>query len=485
MKNKKVLNKVFQLIDEYQSGVDSKQSKVVRYQNPLELENKLDLKIPEESNNYEGLFSDIESYLNYSVKTGHKQFLNQLYSGQNIPALIGEFITALTNTSMYTFEVAPMATLIEKELIKKMCGIVGFTNGGGTFATGGSNANMLAMMSARNKRLPLVKQTGLKAGIVLTAFVSDQSHYSFDTAANILGIGSNNVYKVKSDTRGRMLSEDLDKLLEQSIKKGETPFFIAATTGTTLLGAFDPLDEIAEIAKKYNIWMHVDGSFGGSIILSKKHKHLFKGLERADSFTWNPHKLMNVPLVASVLLLNDNTRLLKNLSDLDTDYIYHDNEAANYNLGKQSIQCGRRVDALKVWLAWRFYGDSGYEKRINRMFELANYAQTKVENHAKLNLLANPQSLTVCFVYDAKKQADTDALNLEIREKLMQKGLTLVNYGYLKSKVAIRLVISNPDVTETDLDEFFEYFVQMGAELENKTIKTGQLLQAEKCLTLS
>lgn len=482
MINSEILKKTFQLISNYQSKVDSKQSKVLDYHNPEVLEKILDLKIPEKAKDYDHLFSDIENYLHYSVKTGHKQFLNQLYSGQNLPALIGEFITALTNTSMYTYEVAPMATLIEKELIKKMCGIVGFANGGGTFATGGSNANMLAMMSARNKLLPSVKQNGLKAGTVLTAFVSDQSHYSFDTAANILGIGSNNVYKVKSDEQGRMLSEDLAKLLELSAKRGETPFFIAATTGTTMLGAFDPLDEIAELAKKHDIWMHVDGSFGGSIILSKKHKHLFHGIERADSFTWNPHKLMNVPLVASVLLMKENTRLLKNLSNLDTDYIYHDNEAAEYNLGKQSVQCGRRVDALKVWLAWRFYGDEGYEKRINRMFELAKYAQTKVEDQAKLKLLANPQSLTICFVYDAKKQADTDSLNLEIREKLMQNGSTMVNYGYLKGKVAIRLVISNPDVTEKDLDEFFGHFVKMGAELENKIPTTKKLVQAEKCL---
>lgn len=482
MTKNEVLNKAFQLMTNYQASVDSKQLKVLDYQNPLELEKLLDLKISEESKNYDSLFSDIENYLNYSVKTGHKQFLNQLYSGQNLPALIGEFVTALTNTSMYTYEVAPMATLIEKELIKKMCGIVGFTNGGGTFATGGSNANMLAMMSARNKRLPSVKQTGLKSGYVLTAFVSDQSHYSFDTAANILGIGSAYVYKVKSDAQGRMLTEDLAKQIEESIQKGETPFFIAATTGTTLLGAFDPLDEIAEIAKKHDIWMHVDGSFGGSIILSKKYRHLFQGIGRADSFTWNPHKLMNVPLVASVLLMKDNKRLLKNLSDLDTDYIYHDNEAAEFNLGKQSVQCGRRVDALKVWLAWRFYGDKGYEKRINRMFELARYAQSKVENHAKLKLVADPQSLTVCFVYHAKKQEELDELNLAIRENLMQQGLTIVNYGYLKGKVAIRLVISNPDVTESDLDEFFGYFVKMGMELENKTSTTKKLIQAEKCL---
>ncbi len=483
MTNKEVLSKAFELIGNYQVNINSGKEKVLNYHKPDELEKKLDLKIPVESKDYENLFSDIEEYLKFSVKTSHKQFLNQLYSSENLPAIIGEFVTAVTNTSMYTYEVAPMATLIEKELIKKMCEIAGFNDGGGIFATGGSNANMLAMMSARNKRLPDVKKSGMMSAQTLAVFVSDQSHYSFDTAANILGIGSDNVYKIKSDINGRMLIKDLHKSIETSLRKGQSPFFIAATAGTTMLGAFDPLDEIAVIAEKYNIWMHVDGSFGGSIILSNKYKHLFKGLKQADSFTWNPHKLMNVPLIASVLLVKEKNRLLKNLTDLDTDYIYHDNEAQEYNLGKQSIQCGRRVDALKVWLAWRFYGDEGYEKRINRMFELANYAKRKVELSDKLYLLANPQSLSICFIYKTELGKDNDALNLTIRENLMKKGLSLVNYGYLNGKVAIRLVISNPEINEKDLDEFFENFIKAGNELEHQKINV-KATQAEKYLII-
>ncbi|RLD62784.1 MAG: glutamate decarboxylase [Bacteroidetes bacterium] len=484
MTRKEILGKTFELINDYQSSVASGEKSVINYHQPHQLKDKIDLKLPSKAGNYDNLFSDIEKYLKHSVHTSHKQFLNQLYSGENLPALIGEFITALTNTSMYTYEVAPLATLIEKELINKMCRIAGFTDGGGTFTTGGSNANMLAMMSARNKLLPDIKKNGLMGAQTLAVFVSDQSHYSFDTAANILGIGSDHVYKIKSDSHGRMLIEDLVKAIETSLIKSETPFFIAATAGTTLLGAFDPLDEIAEIAQNYKIWMHVDGSFGGSIILSTKYKYLFNGIERADSFTWNPHKLMNVPLIASVLLVKEKDRLLKNLTDLDTDYIYHDNDVQEYNLGKQSIQCGRRVDALKVWLAWRFYGDEGYAQRINRMFELANYARKKVDLYNQLQLLAEPQSLTICFTYKSDFEKENDKLNLEIRETLMKKGLSLVNYGYLKEKVAIRLVISNPDIEEKDLDEFFENFVQMGSVLENEKSIVQQVVQAEKCLII-
>ncbi len=457
-----VLEQIFRRISEYSN---SNHEKVVDYKSPEELKELLNLTINETGAGYEGVFNDIENYLKYSVKTNHKQFLNQLYSSENLPAILGEIVAAFANTSMYTYEVAPVATLIEKELIEKMCRITGYKNGGGTFATGGSNANMLAMMSARNKILPTVKNTGMQNTKVLTAFVSEHSHYSFDTAANILGVGSNNVYKIAVDENGKMDVDDLEQKIILSLKKGEIPFFVGATAGTTLLGAFDPFTRISVIAKKFGLWMHIDGSFGGSVILSKRYRHLFKGIEKSDSFTWNPHKLMNVPLIASVLLLNDKTRLLKNLTDLNTDYIYHDNDISNYNLGKQSVQCGRRVDALKVWLAWNFFGDRGYEDRINKMFNLAEYAKQKVVSHNNLELLAERQSLTVCFRYKSEIYSANE-LNLAIRESLMKQGVSLVNYGYLSNEVAIRLVISNADIAEKDLDEFFNNYINEAIRLE-------------------
>ena len=478
MNKDKLLNTIFKYIKNYGSQTE----KVIDFQTPERLKEKLNFAISSAGGNDDTLLNDVQSYLKYSVKTYHKQFVNQLYSGENMPAFIGEIITALTNTSMYTYEVAPIATLIEKELIQKMCKIAGFENGGGTFSTGGSNANMLAMMSARNRILPMVKQNGVQSAPVLSAFVSEQSHYSFDTAANILGIGSKHVYKVKSDSSGKMIPLNLQNLIEKSISMGETPFFVAATAGTTLLGAFDPLDEIAEMAKMYHLWMHVDGSFGGSIILSNRYQYLFKGLEKADSFTWNPHKLMNVPLIASVLLLKDKHRLTKNLSDLNTDYIYHDNDLEEYNLGKQSVQCGRRVDALKVWLAWRYYGDLGYEKRINKMFDLAKYAENIVKNNSKLQLLAERQSLNINFIYKSKNPERNNELNLKIRENLMRKGISLVNYGYLKNKVSIRLVISNPDIDEKDLNKFFENFITEGNKFEDEVYQNSLIHETEKCL---
>ncbi len=463
-----IFNKAADIIAEYLRDSDSNMSSTVNYQSPKELKKLLDFKIEDEGISYDILFNYLEKYLQYSVNTRNKQFFNQLYAGTNIPGFLGEVFSAVSNTSMYTYEVAPAATLIEKYLIKKMCNIAGFKNGNGIFVTGGSNANLIAMFSARNKILPQGKTEGMQNAPKFTAFVSDQAHYSFGTAANLLGIGSDALIKVKSDKYGKMIPEELEKEILASKQRNEIPFFVAGTAGTTLLGAFDPISDITEIAKKHNCRIHIDGSFGGSVILSSKYKYLFKGIENTDSFTWNPHKLMNVPLVTSVILLNEKNILRSNLTKLSTDYIFHENEDENCDLGEISIQCGRKVDALKLWSAWKFYGNKGYEKRIDDLFEVAEYFETKVKEFEDLELMSERQTLTVCFRYNPGNIEDLNKVNLNIREKLRKSGKSMVNYGYIGQDLTIRFVVSNADVQKSDIDIFFKNFFETIKQIKDE-----------------
>lgn len=458
---------LFKLIEQYMiSDRADAEHPVVRYLEPGKLKEKLDLSIPEEGTSFDTLLEDIRNYLTFSVDTAHKQFLNQLFGGTNVPAFAGEIITALTNTSMYTYEVAPVATLMEMELIGKLCSLVGYEDGDGTFLTGGSNANLVAMFSARNKICPDIKTQGMHSSSRLSAFVSEQSHYSFDIAANLLGIGTDRVYKIPVDAGGSMRVDLLDSAVQKSLEKGETPFFIAATAGTTLLGAFDPIRKIVTIGKHYGIWVHVDGAFGGSIILSSKRKMLFDGLAQADSFTMDPHKLMNIPLICSVLLVKEKGRLRCNLTTMDTEYLYHEKDALSPALGKSSIQCGRRVDALKLWLAWRFFGDRGYGERMDRLIELTEYFQDRVMTSAALELLAEPQSVAVCFRYRNRNGQNIDDFNLHLRETIRKTGESIINYGYWQGNLVLRFVAVNPDARKEDIDQFFENLLISAGQLE-------------------
>ena len=467
MDNSTILNISFNKIQSYISNMDSNTQKVVDYKSPVELMGRIDFSIPDSGVSQSEFLEFIDNYLQYSVQTGNKQFFNQLYSGFNFPAFIGEMFTVLANTSMYTYEVAPMATIIERQMIKLMNSYSGYTNGDGIFVSGGSNANLIAMFSARNKLFPDGRFEGIYSQKPLKAFVNEQAHYSFETAANILGIGANNVVKVKADSSGKMSPEELEKEIKKSIANGEQPFFVAATCATTLLGAYDPIDEMSKICKKYNIWLHADGSFGGSVILSDKHRHLMSGIEKADSFAWNPHKLMNIPLVCSVILVKGSSTLYKNITDVNTDYIFHDMDDIE-DLGKKSIQCGRRVDAVKLWFAWKYYGINGYQNRIDNQLNMAAYAEDIVNSSSKLEMISSRQSFTVCFRYIPKNYTDLNKFNLELREKLRKSGKTIVNYGYLGKTLTIRLVIANAEVEKEDLNTFFELLLEAGSDLEKQ-----------------
>jgi glutamate/tyrosine decarboxylase-like PLP-dependent enzyme len=446
---------------------------VVKFKTPVDLSKIIQLEVEQEGVTEKEFNHLIDLYLENAVNTGNKQFLNQLYSGFNLPAFIGEMVTVLTNTSMYTYEVAPVATRIECEMIRLMNTYTGYTKGDGIFLTGGSNANMVAMFSARNKKLPNIRKQGMQHAPTLVAFVSNQAHYSFETAANLLGIGSDQVIKVKTNAAGSMLPGALENAIELAINKGQIPFFVGATCATTMQGAYDPLDQLADICKKYGIWLHADGSFGGSLILSSQHRHLLNGIELTDSFAWNPHKLMNIPLICSALLVKEQGTLQKNITDINTDYIFHDIDDIE-DLGKKSIQCGRRVDAVKLWFAWKYFGLAGYEKRINSLIDQAAYAEEKVLAHPRLELLSIRQSFTICFRVKSTA-ADINGFNLAVRESLRKSGKSIVNFGYLGQDLAIRLVTANAEIAKEDIDQFFVNLNDAIEEIDNSSLAKNSL----------
>lgn len=466
MKDLDILSGAFEKIKSYINSNQDNSKPIVQFRTPAQLKEIINFNI-EKNGVSENEFLDLlDKYLEYSVRTGNKQFFNQLYSGFNFPAFIGEVFTVLANTSMYTYEVAPVATTIETEMISLMNSYAGYTDGDGIFVSGGSNANLVAMFSARNRILPESRFVGYDRNQRLVAFVNEQAHYSFETAANVLGIGSKNVIKVKSDKNGKLIPSELEREIISAINRGEKPFFAAATCATTLLGAYDPIDEMAEICSKYNIWLHADGSFGGSIILSDKHRHLMKGIEKTDSFAWNPHKLMNIPLICSALLVKKRGTLQHNITDINADYIFHDIDAIE-DLGKKSIQCGRKVDAVKLWFAWKYFGLDGYQKRIDNLIDMATYAESIVNKHPQLELLSKRQSFAVCFRYIPGKETDLNQFNLELRESLRKSGKSIVNYGYIGKSLAIRLITANGELQKSDIDLFFNNLLSEASKLDS------------------
>jgi glutamate/tyrosine decarboxylase-like PLP-dependent enzyme len=464
MNNENLLDKSFKKIKHYIEKYDD-DSATLKFKGPRELRETIDFKISEKGVSENEFLSLVDHYLDFSVRTGDKQFLNQLYSGFNLPAFIGEMLTIATNTSMSTYEVAPVATLIETEMINLMNRYAGYQYGDGIFVSGGSNGNLIAMFSARNRLLPESRFKGYDRNQKLKVFINEHAHYSFETAANLLGIGAENVVKVKADESGRMIASELEKDINRSLQKGEKPFFVVATCATTVLGSFDPVAEMADVCERYGIWLHADGAFGGSLLLSDQHRHLLKDLEKTDSFVWDPHKIMNIPLICSALLVKEKGTLSHNITDIDSGYLYHQMDNAE-DLGEKSIQCGRRVDAVKLWFAWKFFGLEGYQQRIDNLIDMAVYAEKIVNNHSSLELIVERQSFAVCFRYKPDYRADLNAFNLQLREALRKKGKSIVNFSYLDKTLIIRFVATNGELRQSDLDQFFENLFTEASKLE-------------------
>jgi len=369
------------------------------------------------------------------------RFVNQLFGGRVAVATAAEALAAIPNISMYTFKAAGAQVLIERELLLRMAERVGLAGAEGCFTPGGSIANLVALLLARNAAAPEARERGL-AGAALTVYTSAEGHYSVRKNAGVLGLGRERVRLVPVDARGRMDVEALARRLSEDRARGLRPVLVNATAGTTVRGAFDPLREVAAVAREHGVRMHVDGAFGGSLALSSSRRHLLDGAELADSFSWDPHKMMGVTLQCSVLLVARRGELAASL-DESADYLYQADDD-DLNPGHRSIQCGRRNDALKLWAAWLRLGDRGWDARLERQLALAARAAELVAADPALRLLEPPMSINVCFEVRRRSSA-------AICEKLDREGRLKIGHGIVAGRRAIRLVCVNPDLEERDL----------------------------------
>ncbi|MGB0468741.1 MAG: pyridoxal phosphate-dependent decarboxylase family protein [Pontibacterium sp.] len=433
-----------------------------------ELEQQLDLTLSEQGSDQADLEAAIRAYLHYNPDVSQAGFYKLLYSGQNKPALLGDWITSLSNATMHTYQVGPVATLMELELIRQWNQLVGFDQGEGVMVAGGSQANLVGMMLARHRACPDYKTKGSQ-GRTLVAYVSDQAHYSAEKAANVLGIGTDNLIAVASDEEGRMRPDALAEAIEQSLSQGHIPFYIGLTAGTTVVGAYDPVAPCSEIARAHNIWLHIDGAWGGPILFSEQHRHLLADSHLADSFAWDAHKLMNVPLTAAVILVKEPGALKACCSGGGGEYLFHADENAAYNLGERSIQCGRRADALKVWLSWKAMGNQGFAAKIDQLQALKAGCVEMINQRHNLEMLAPAAYLNVLFRYQPEKPTDEQALrqiNIEICKTMMAAGQAYVDYAQYKGRTGIRLILANNEASSEDLQVLLDNCEKIGRDLE-------------------
>ncbi|XP_040901007.1 acidic amino acid decarboxylase GADL1-like isoform X2 [Toxotes jaculatrix] len=389
------------LEDAVKKAIDVRE-KVCEWRSPEELKELLDLELRDAGESESEILQRCRDAIRYSVKTTHPRFFNQLYAGMEPYSMVASFIVEALKPSLYTYEVSPVFTLMEEAVLRKMMEIIGWEEGGdGIFNAGGSMSNIYAVNLARYHHCPDIKELGLSAAPRLVIFTSQECHYSISKSAALLGIGTKNVYVVPSDERGKMIPSALEEQIKTAESEGAVPFMVNATAGTTVLGAFDPIEEIADICEKYNLWLHVDACWGGAALMSNKHKHLLKGIHRANSVAWNPHKMLMACLQCSAFLVRDKTSLLQRCHSARASYLFQQDKFydVSYDTGDKSIQCSRKPDAFKFWLMWKALGTRELEQRVDRALDMARYLAQEIKKREGFRLLMEPEYSNVCFWY--------------------------------------------------------------------------------------
>ncbi|MFT7173051.1 MAG: glutamate/tyrosine decarboxylase-like PLP-dependent enzyme [Paracoccaceae bacterium] len=403
----------------------------------------------------------IDGIFAYSVNTQNPRFLNQLYGGTREITWLGDLITSILNTSMATYEIAPLATLMEKELIRIINEEIGFPQIDGLMVPGGSNANMMALHCARFAKNANIKEDGLYGIPEFHVYYSGSAHYSTQKAMSQLGMGTGQLIKVADDHDHRISLPHLQEAIKNSLSTGAIPLCVVSTAGTTVWGSFDPIDEIQDLCERHQLWHHVDAAWGGLALWSDRKESLFRGVDRVDSITMDFHKLMGASLTKAFFLTRHPEAMYGANSGGGEEYIFHSSHASrNLDTGSYALQCGRKVDSLSLWLQWKLEGTSRYRQKITELYELQNWCVDYLESHSgRFKLLHSPDYMNICFqVCPKDPEVDAGEFNRSLREEVMAQGDFMINFSSSEEHGAFfRLVLNQWGVDQAILKELFEY----------------------------
>ena len=399
----------------------------------------------------------LEEIVLRTPRTQTKEFFNQLFGGRRPKAYMAELLAVLLNSSMYTYKVGGPMIAVEKLILHKISELVGFkTETEGVLAPGGSMTNYMGMMMARDRYDKEARNKGVAKELV--AYTSEESHYSVSKNAAFCGIGRDNVRKIPADDKGIMRLDLLEAEIQKDLAASKIPFMINATAGTTVLGSFDDLNGLSDIRDKYDLWLHVDAAYGGSVIFSEKYRHLIDGAHRSDSFSINAHKMLGTPITCSIILTPHIQCLYDSFSN-DASYLYQ-GDSDEINPGKISIQCGRRNDALKFWALWKSIGTKGIAAMVDKEFALADKVRKYVREHPDYTLYSFDDSVNICFNY---KNIAAEELCTELNNQAQ----LMVGYGSFKDDTFVRLVTVNANNSEEDIMNFFQKLESVADGMSN------------------
>ncbi len=410
---------------------------------------------PIDGTDFESLVSVLrDSVFPYHAREVHPGFLAYIPSCPTFPAVLGDWLATGYNFFAGVWPVAAGPNEIEIVVLDWFREWMGMPQGsGGLLTTGGSAANLTAVVAARHAAIEAGDDISR-----LTVYTSAQVHSSATRAAWIAGISRENVRTVEMDSDYRMTVSDLQRKVIGDLDKGFSPFMVIASAGTTNTGAVDPLHDIADYCIAEKLWLHVDAAYAGFAALTEEGKRMLSGIERADSLTLDPHKWLFVPFECGCLLVRDPSALTSAFRILPEYLKDVEPGEEEVNFADRGEQLTRYSRALKVWLSVNYFGTKAIATEIQEAMERARLLEELVRKSRDFEILSPAQFGIVCFRAKPANIADTelDALNERINARVVSEGRFLISSTRLGGSFSLRMCTLGFRTTADDIRGLFE-----------------------------
>lgn len=395
----------------------------------------------------------------------HPAFLAYFAITGSQAGILGELLSAALNVNGMLWKTSPAVTELERLVLDWLRDALGLPQGlFGIINDTASINSFLALAAARERTGLNIRGLGMTGRSLpaLRVYCSDQAHSSIEKAALALGVGAANVVKIPSDDRFQMKVSDLVEAIRADRERGFMPMVISATVGTTSTAAIDPVREIGEVAKKENIWLHVDAAYAGSAAIVPELRNMWRGIEYADSIVTNPHKWLFTPVDCSVLYTRQ-PHVLRETFSLIPDYLTTTDPSETLNYMDYGLQLGRRFRALKLWMVLEHYGLERLRSVIRQHVSYAQRLADALQKRSDVELLA-PQSLSVVVfrrvIRDASgsiDEAESERVSAELLETMNRSGAVFVSHTRLRGHYGIHVAIGNGATQWKHVERILEF----------------------------
>jgi glutamate/tyrosine decarboxylase-like PLP-dependent enzyme len=391
------------------------------------------------------------------------------------PLPIGVWADALAsmlNQNAGAWRNGPTSAMIEARALRWLCDLLDYgPQSFGTLASGGSEANLIALKCARDSVAAAIKDRGVRtASGDLVIYASEQCHYSIDKSADILGLGRDGVIKIPTDGRFHIVPGALREAIAKDRESGRVPCCVVGVAGTTSTGVIDPLEELAEIARENRCWYHIDAAYGGPVAFSPKHKNMLRGINLADSITFDPHKWMFVPFSCGATLVRDGGRVLRDAFDMTPEYLSEDRGGADveFDFFRYGQMGTRRFNSLKLWMAIKFMGREGYARTVEHQIGLTKYLAQKIDELRDFKRVGEVETAVCCFRYLPRPDLDgpeIDHLQQRLQQTIERSGEAWLTTTVLHGRRAMRVNINSFLTEQHHIDELVNLLTRSASKV--------------------